>query len=130
MTFQAKKVIGRGVQLKENPQEEYWLERQFKDGSEKKRVWRQLALLKEICDSVRLDTCLLNLEEWWNFGRHKGLKILWINFRAGSSPVSSTNDTVAKRKGKRPQPADRKLKSLLRLHKMTLLRGGNSCSNV
>ena len=53
-------------------------------------------------------------------GRHKGLKNLWINFRAGSSPVPSTNDAVAKIKCKRPQSADLKLKSLLRFYKMTL----------
>ena len=79
---------------------------------------------------LRLNSYFLNLEGWWNFGRHKGLKNLWINFRAGSSPVSSTNDTVITRKSKRPQPVDRKLKSLLHLKKMTLLRSGNSCSNV
>lgn len=94
---------------------------------------------------LQLNFYLLNLEGWWNRQTQRTLdtksqigavpmfntiKILWINFRAGSSPVPSTNDAVAKRKGKRAQSVDRKLKSLLRLKKMTLLRGGNSCSNV
>lgn len=70
---------------------------------------------------------------WKNggIGRPKGLKSFGlISVRVQASSFPPNFDAVAKRKGKRLQPVDRKFKSFLRLHKMTLLKGGNSCPNV